>query len=736
MKLADESQARRGIVNRLKTMVGTRSTRRQRRQLTLERLEPRALLTTITEFPTSSSTVQPAAITTGSDGNLWFVEQGANAIGRMNPITHAIDTFSNGLPADAGLSQITSGPNGDLWFTENGLFANAIGMIDPNNTGQGIQNFGTTAGMTAKSSPTGIASVGSDIWFTQPLPAATPQIGKLDTSTGRITEFSAPSAMSQLTSQIVLGPDGNLYFTEFGAIGIFSPVTDSLVKEVPLPGGSKEQPLSIAVGPDGNIWYGAGNLNAAGSAFDSNVVGIVSTTSQSVIKEIALPASTEPFSLTAGPDGQMWVAVTRTSTVAGSIVQIDPATQTVTQTIPVPTNIVAIPNPIAITAGADGNVWFSDFGGAIGAVNLNVQPHFVVTSVPSTVTAGAGFGLTVTAEYGSGIVDSLYHGNVTVTTGSVVGPVHGANLTVTAAHGVATFSGLSVDQATPAYIVQASSSGAGAPAAGVSSDFSVTAAAATHLVVLTQPTSGVAPTQAFSVTVAAVDQFGNAATSFSGLANITLSSNPGGAGTALSGTPSASFAGAVATFSGLSLNTDANGYKLTINAPGLGTVTTNSFDVTGTPPPPPPPPPPPAPTIFSESVVLNQKLNKKHKPVGKPTLAGYTITFSTAMNQSALANPGNYQVALKVPKTERVKVGRKTVTKKVTVLKPIGFSVTKLTANSVTLSLAGKQTFPNGGQITIIAAPPGGVDSTSDVFLAQNGVLAIGKNGKTISFVS
>ena len=91
---------------------------------------------------------------------------------------------------------------------------------------------------------------------------------------------------------------------------------------------------------------------------------------------------------------------------------------------------------------------------------------------------------------------------------------------------------------------------------------------------------------------------------------------------------------------------------------------------------------------------------------------------------------------MKVIKKEKVKVGKKKVTEKVTVLQPIGFSVANVTAESVTLTLAGNQKFPKGGQITIIAAAPGGVDNTSDVFLAQNGVLAISTGGKSITFVS
>ena len=106
------------------------------------------------------------------------------------------------------------------------------------------------------------------------------------------------------------------------------------------------------------------------------------------------------------------------------------------------------------------------------------------------------------------------------------------------------------------------------------------------------------------------------------------------------------------------------------------------------------------------------------------------------MDPTALDNSANYVVATKIITTQHIKIGRKRVTRKVIVLRPIGFSVTAVTSNSVTLTLAGRQTFPKGGQITIIAAAPGGVDNTSHVFLVQNGILAISPTGKTITLVS
>jgi hypothetical protein len=264
-------------------------------------------------------------------------------------------------------------------------------------------------------------------------------------------------------------------------------------------------------------------------------------------------------------------------------------------------------------------------------------------------------------------------------------------------------------------------------------------AAASQLVVTAEPPTAVNPGQGFSLTVEAEDSFGNIVTSYSGSATVTLTNaNLGGAGTVLSGTTTMTFSPAgstpgLVTFTGLSVNNAGAGYTLSISSPTLSSATTNPFNV-GTVTPPPPPPPPP--TIVSEVAVLSQKKNKKGKPIGKPTLSGYTITFSTAMDQTALGNHANFLVATKVIKTQRVKVGKKTINKKVTVLQPIGFSLAKLTSNSVMVSLAGQQKFPKGGQITIIAAAPGGVDSKSHVFLTHNGILAISPTGKRITLVS
>jgi virginiamycin B lyase len=64
---------------------------------------------------------------THPDGNIWFVETKANALGRIDP-QGRVTEWPVKTP-DASLRGVTVAPNGDLWFTEN--FSNKIGRMAP-----------------------------------------------------------------------------------------------------------------------------------------------------------------------------------------------------------------------------------------------------------------------------------------------------------------------------------------------------------------------------------------------------------------------------------------------------------------------------------------------------------------------------------------------------------------------------------------------------------------------------
>ena len=126
--------------------------------------------------------------------------------------------------------------------------------------------------------------------------------------------------------------------------------------------------------------------------------------------------------------------------------------------------------------------------------------------------------------------------------------------------------------------------------------------------------------------------------------------------------------------------------------------------------------------VIGEQPVFRRKLNKHGKPVGKAVLTGFTLDFNTSLGASAATNPGNYE--LDTVTTRKVK---KVVDR---VLHPItDFTVTYSPASdSVTLTLAGAQAFPTGGQITVLP----GVTGDSGGALIGTTVFTIAPGGKKV----
>ena len=195
---------------------------------------------------------------------------------------------------------------------------------------------------------------------------------------------------------------------------------------------------------------------------------------------------------------------------------------------------------------------------------------------PASVTAGSGFGFAVEAEDQFGNLATRFDGAVTVTLpadesdATLAGPVVAA-----AVGGVASFSGLSLDKAGSGYALDVMSTGLSGE---TTSPLSVTAAAASQLVIAAQPPVSVIAGNAFGLSVEADDPYGNIATSFSGPISISLANDPTGA--AFGGSLTAVANDGLATFSGLSLDTMDSGYAIAAAGTGLTAATTRPFSVT------------------------------------------------------------------------------------------------------------------------------------------------------------
>jgi hypothetical protein len=233
---------------------------------------------------------------------------------------------------------------------------------------------------------------------------------------------------------------------------------------------------------------------------------------------------------------------------------------------------------------------------------ITVQAQtYTVTTVPTTanpVTAGAPFTYVIKLTDSGGNVDSTFNGPVTISLNAVSnanllpGTVFGGPLTVNAVNGVATFSGLTINKAAgtstiPFYRFSVSSSIAGSVTLN-GNLFTVVPAAPVQLAVVNQPVSNVTAGGRFTLSIEALDAFGNLVTTLNtGTVTMSLANDPGGPTAALGGTLTGTFVNGQATFTTLTINKAAPGYTLfasgVVNGVNLNGVTTTPITVVPAP---------------------------------------------------------------------------------------------------------------------------------------------------------
>jgi virginiamycin B lyase len=526
---------------------------RSRARFRLERLEERCLLSGISGVTSFATPTQAGpgpfwGVTSGPDGNVWFTETSLSQIAVINPTTDAISEFPTPT-AGASPHGIVAGSDGNLWFTENSV--SKIGMINP--TTHAISEFPTP---TTGAGPWDLAA-GPDgnIWFTE---NSVSKVGMINPTTHAITEFSTPTA-SSLPYGITAGPDGNVWFTEqIGKIAMINPSTHAIA-EFAATGYLKE----IAAGPDGNLWFGSiESFNPS-----THVVTQYATLNDG------------DNGITAGPDGNVWFTANNAPAAARNIGRINPATGAITY-YPVNSPVV---QQWGITVGPDGNLWFTQWSSRIDVATLNSSQLIVTQQPPASIPAGSSFGFTVTAEDNSGNTITSFNGTVTVALANNPnnhsGVTLGGTLSATASNGVATFSGLAISSTAAGYSFSLYASGGGY-GWGVTNTITVTPAAASQLVITTQPPATVKLNTGFGFQASIEDQYGNVVTTASNTVSVAFANNPTGA--TLGGTLSVTASQGVAAFSNLTINKTGSGYMLQVSSSGLSSATTNPFNVTRT----------------------------------------------------------------------------------------------------------------------------------------------------------
>ena len=254
---------------------------------------------TITMYPIAGPTNIPD-LAVGGDGNIWFTTSTYDKVGRFNPTTGTYDFFDTGVTWP---SRITTAADGTLWVLGSGNRAarvNLNGSIGPSTI-----SFGSA----------GDIILGPDdfIWVS----FASQELIRINPADGSIQRFETDDQGDTAVDprQMVVGPDGHIWFTYSGGaggrggVGRYVVATDTFTYfSDPVHANNK----GITFGPDGNVWY----LDATGSA----AVRMTTTGSRTRFTATGWTVGTTSPDIVFGPGGSLWAGG------SNRVARIDPGT--------------------------------------------------------------------------------------------------------------------------------------------------------------------------------------------------------------------------------------------------------------------------------------------------------------------------------------------------------------------------------------------------------------------------
>ena len=178
-----------------------------------------------------------------------------------------------------------------------------------------------------------------------------------------VQEFSVDSSQFAPFKLVALSSSA-LYFTNGAgrtSLGVFDTASKTATNlPLTIPGASFFSTAGIAHGSDGNVWVGA--------SFVPAVCKIAIPSQAETCYSAGLPPGALVYGVASGPDGHIWCTITNFGGQSG-VADIDPATGTITMHT---NGMNATSAPYSIVAGSDGNMWFTDVGDqpAIGTVKI------------------------------------------------------------------------------------------------------------------------------------------------------------------------------------------------------------------------------------------------------------------------------------------------------------------------------------------------------------------------------
>jgi virginiamycin B lyase len=314
----------------------------------------------------------PGGIIVGPDGSIWFTEYSNNSIGRLTwdktvfAPSNALVEYPVPKPGDMPYSDpvdITVGPNGLLWFTEPGR--NKIGELawltllprDQDSTEWDVatQVSFDPHGNVVRGAWHIILGPDGNLWFTE---KDTNHLWRFDPQThqGMPISVPLPPNLPASTPQDLRGITaglGSLWITDNKAGVIYqvtlSPPTSQSFTPFTLPTTALGHPEDITVAPNGHLWF-----TDQDTSNDTGKIGELDPTTGNVIEYPQQTTIPLPESITVDQNGHLWF----TEPDANRIETLDPTTHTITQ--PQGLQFGPMTSPEGITVDSKGNIWFTE----------------------------------------------------------------------------------------------------------------------------------------------------------------------------------------------------------------------------------------------------------------------------------------------------------------------------------------------------------------------------------------